>query len=626
MAQQLQNITIQAAGFAGVNTQDSPVGLDPSFASIADNCVIDQFGRIGARKGYDEVSTNGSSVLGSSRGIETLFEFAQRDGSKKIFSAGNNKIFQGDTTLAEMTYTGAAGYSPYCNALVSHFGGDPNSDIYITIENISATQIKVTITSADSTAVDDLIIPQTSPEYLSLSSIDTSVPNTMSRTITYSSPAPLGVTMNVLWSKAGFAGNWQLRNPSNLLSFPFTAVCSAGAPTITANNWKAVSFNDDVYFFQSGHFPIKYEASTNTLMDVSTDAPLANEVIAAYGRLWATDIVGNKHTVYWSDTLIGTSWTGGTSGSLDLTTVFPAGTDEIVALAAHNGFLIIFGRNSIVIYQGAESPASMTLYDTIQGVGCIARDSVQHTGTDIIFLSDDGLRSFGRTIQEKSMPMRDISKNVRNDLMGYVAQQTNPIKSLYSPEEAFYLLVLPDSNLTYCFDMRTQLPDGSNRVTTWTDITPLSLARRQDGTIYIGKSDGIYKYTGYLDDEQTYLMRYFSNPMDFGNTSNLKFLKKFNLTVIGNVTAQTTLNWGYDYSTNYNKQVFTTQQGNTPIAEYGTAEYGLSEYSTGIDIQLPSVNGTGSGSVVTVGIESTINGAPYSIQKIDIHALLGRLI
>jgi hypothetical protein len=39
MAQQLQNITISAPGFFGLNTQDSPIGLDPSFAAVADNCV-----------------------------------------------------------------------------------------------------------------------------------------------------------------------------------------------------------------------------------------------------------------------------------------------------------------------------------------------------------------------------------------------------------------------------------------------------------------------------------------------------------------------------------------------------------------------------------------------------------
>ena len=100
MAQQLQNITIAAPGFAGLNTQDSPIGVDPSFAAVAYNCVIDKLGRIGARKGWETVTTNGSSVLGSSRGIEGIHEFVARDGTKTVFSVGNNKIFTGTTTLA----------------------------------------------------------------------------------------------------------------------------------------------------------------------------------------------------------------------------------------------------------------------------------------------------------------------------------------------------------------------------------------------------------------------------------------------------------------------------------------------------------------------------------------------
>jgi hypothetical protein len=52
MPQQLQNITIAAPAFKGLNTQDSPIDGDPSFASVADNCVIDQYGRIGARHGF----------------------------------------------------------------------------------------------------------------------------------------------------------------------------------------------------------------------------------------------------------------------------------------------------------------------------------------------------------------------------------------------------------------------------------------------------------------------------------------------------------------------------------------------------------------------------------------------
>ena len=51
MAQKLQSITITAPGFAGINTQDAPLAQDPTFASIADNCIIDKEGRVAARKG-----------------------------------------------------------------------------------------------------------------------------------------------------------------------------------------------------------------------------------------------------------------------------------------------------------------------------------------------------------------------------------------------------------------------------------------------------------------------------------------------------------------------------------------------------------------------------------------------
>ena len=510
MAQQLQNITVAAPGFAGLNTQDSPIGVDPSFAAVADNCVIDKLGRIGARKGWEAVSTNGSSVLGSSRGIEMVYEYIDNSGDKRIISAGNNKLFTGTTTLTDATPTG---YTP------------------------------------------------------------------------------------------------------------------------TANNWKAVTLNDHVYLFQRDH---EYVLGTDhggsfVLEEHSAHShatgtpPEANEVLAAYGRLWAADITGNKHTVYWSDTLNGHHWTGGTSGSLDVTTVWPTGFDEITALAAHNGFLIIFGKKSILVYSGASSPATMTLTDTVEGVGCIARDSVQHTGTDILFLSETGVRSFGRTIQEKSMPMRDISKNVRTDLLNLVSLQTNPIKSLYSSEEAFYLLTLPDSNTVYCFDMRTALPDGSQRATTWSGMYPLSFAVLEGGEIYIGISSGIVEYKGYMDGTNKYEMRYFSNPMDFGNTSNLKFLKKFNMTIIGGQNTPTTLNWGYDYTESYTKQAFTF--GSSNIGEYGVSEYNTTaEYTSSILINTPKVNTSGSGEVVTIGIEAEINDAAFSIQKIDIHALLGRLI
>lgn len=64
----LQSLTLGAVGFFGLNTQDSGITIDPSFATIADNCIIDRFGRIGSRQGWEYVTTT-TPALGSLNGV-----------------------------------------------------------------------------------------------------------------------------------------------------------------------------------------------------------------------------------------------------------------------------------------------------------------------------------------------------------------------------------------------------------------------------------------------------------------------------------------------------------------------------------------------------------------------------
>jgi len=506
MAQQLQSITIAAPGFYGLNTQDSPVDQQPRFASIAQNCVIDSYGRIGTRKGYVYTTTN-STAMGTGDGITAIYEYTKSDNTQVTLSTGTGKIFTGTTTLVDAT------------------------------------------------------------------------------------PATY---------------------------------------TITADNWKLVELNQHVYFFQRSHEPLVYAESTGTVQKMSSHSghsgtpPQANEALAAFGKLFVADFAADKHTVYWSDTLDGVKWSGGATGSLDLDTVWPAGHDEIVALAEHNNFLVIFGRRSILIYQGAGTPASMELYDTIKGIGCIARDSVQNTGSDVIFLSERGVLSLARLIQEKSSPMRDISKNVRDDVMGLAARETGIIKSAYNSQEAFYLISFPYSAAIYCFDMRGMIEDGSARATVWDNIEPLCFHTNRAGTLLMGHPTGISSYTGYQDNGATYEFQYFTNPMAFGNAATLKFLKKLAFTIIGSASSTINLKWGYDYNSSYRSSQQTLVGGE--VTEYNVDEYNVGEYSTGVITARPSINSSGSGFVVTLGITSTIDGSSLSVQQIDALALLGRLV
>jgi hypothetical protein len=319
-------------------------------------------------------------------------------------------------------------------------------------------------------------------------------------------------------------------------------------------------------------------------------------------------------------------FTGGTSGTLDTTNVWPRGTDNIVALGAHNGFLYIFGTNNILIYQGATAPATMSLADVVTGIGCYARDTVQNTGSDLIFLSSTGVRSVARTIQEKSAPLNDLSKNVRNDIITAIRSETAAnIKSVYSPLDGFYALTLPSTKSVYCFDTKAALQDGALRATVWDSMEPKSFHKKADGTVLIGKEGYFGSYSGYTDNGSIYRFQYYTNHNDLGAPNLISILKRLKLVVIGGSDQAVVMKWGYDFSANYSSAIaFIPGQSN--IAEYGVSEYNMSaEYSGGIALQTLTTYPTGSGKIIQVGFESDINGLPLSVQKIEIHAKQGKL-
>lgn len=514
MAQAIQTFSISAPGFFGLNTQDSPLDLSAGFALTATNCIIDQYGRIGARKGWSKVNSS-SGNLGSND-VTAIHELIGNDGTSTVLFAGNSKLFKldGSNAVVELTYGG---------------GGS--------------------------------------------------------------------------------------------------------APTISANNWKIATLNGKAYFFQTGHDPLVYDPATSTttyrrITEMSGyvgTVPQADTVISAYGRLWAANTASDKYTVYFSDLLNGAVWSTGTAGTLDVSRVWPSGADEISGIAAHNGFLIIFGKSQILVYQGATTPATISLSDTVGGIGCIARDSIQNTGTDVIFLSNSGVRSFLRTIQEKSAPLRDLSKNVRNDLMTIVNGETkSSIKSVYSEFEAFYLLSCPIAKVVYCFDTRGQLQDGSARATTWDSIEPKSFCRKLDGTLLIGKTGYIGEYDTYYDNTSSYRLSYFTNHADLGNQNQTSLLKKLTAIVIGGSDQYITFKWGFDFSENYKSiNIQIPAQG---VSYYNVGEYNIAEYSNGIAIQTLVANVGGAGKIVQTGYETDINGVGLSIQKIEIQAKNGKVV
>lgn len=511
MGQQRTPFSIAAPGFKGLNLQDSPVGLEPTFALVANNCVIDKSGRIAARMGYDRLHSANADL--STSNITCIGEVTENSGTTTTVAAGGGFLFKhAGSTLTTLTYGGG------------------------------------------------------------------------------------GV-----------------------------------APTISASNWQFCQMNGIGIFWQRGYDPLIYDPaiSTTTFRRLNEKTGTAgtiqqcNTAISAYGRVWAADLTADKNTLYWSDVLAPHVWTGGSSGSLNLLGVWPRGGDEIIGLAAHNNFLIIFGKRQTLIYQGATTPSTMSLYDSLPTIGCIARDSIQNTGDDVLFLSDTGVRALMRTIQEKSAPLREISANVRDNLQADIASETLAnVKSVYAPTQAFYLLTMPANDKTYCFDLRVILPNGAARATTWA-LEPKSLYYTSTRLLYMGFAGYLTNYAGYLDHTSTYIFFYYTPWIDFGNPIQTSILKDIVLTMIGAGSQTITFKWAYDFVESYFSATATIT-GNT-VSRYGTATYGNSVYGAATSVNVASVNGSSSGQVLQVGFEIVINDSAFSMQKIDIFTKEGRI-
>ena len=595
MAEQLLTGAIQAPGFSGLNIQDSTVQLTSGFALEAYNCVIDKYGRIGARKGWNKVNSTAVST-GSFRSI---FELVKNDGNI-VVSAANNHVYVGTTTPVEQ----------------SIYGTNYKS-------GATYTQTGTTVT-----------VTKTAHDYVAGQIVHFNVSSGTLPDGNYAVIAPTTDTFTVTAAaSATTSGSASLINV-----IPYA---------ITENNWQftgmpylgGINSSAHIIGVQRNHTPLIYhrygtdhtdEYGLQRLADIAS-LPTGYTAdnfkpacsLTAFGRLWVANIGTDDQTVYFSDLQDPKNFTTGTAGYLDISQVIPTG-DGIVSLVSHNGFLVIFCRRHIVLYANPTDPTSITVQDVIKGVGCIARDSVASVaGTDNLFLSETGVQSLQRLISEKSMPFRDISKNVRDELISNVnTEDADNIKAVYYAPDAFYLLTLPTTGFTYCFDTRGQLENGAARATVWQGINPTAFCVTEARELYIGKPGYIGKYEEYADNTVPYRFSYYTNYFDMDSPTTIKILKKIGVVAIGGRGQNLSVKWAFDYTGNYDSAAIALTSGG--ISEYGIGEYGIAEYSSGISLDSVKFNATGTGKVVQLGFECDINGSPLSIQKIDLALKQGK--
>ena len=452
----------------------------------------------------------------------------------------------------------------------------------------------------------------------------------------------------------------------------------AGGTTKTDGNWQFTNFNNQLYGVQASNQPINYSGSAwLDLEDVASYAKPAGVttftpscVLGAFGRLWVGNIGENRDVVYYSDLLIGHKFHGGSSGSIDLKGVWAG--DEIVSINSFMGKLVIFGKHNIVVYDGPwdvalTSNSTFRLNEVIEGVGCVARDSIQLIGDDIVFLSSSGVRSLSRTLVQDKMPLTDLSLAIKDELRtNIITSNMASVKAQYDLSTGSYLLGFPDKNIVYVFDFKAKTPDGVPRITTWnfeSKKNPKSFLST-DSNLYVGLGALTYEgrvaiYDDYYDVDKldvtasyanqtvceaaghtwesgtskcfqdidnTYQADFKTTWLDFEQPGISKFLKRFLGIWSGGKNMNVTLNWFRDYNINPTSANFTLDPTTGGVSSlWGVGKYANAKYAPAFQPTEYKISMSKAAKVVRLQVIQTVSGFKASLQNITIWAKQGKI-
>lgn len=536
-------------GSYGLNTiEDTQYNEAARFGAAVTNSVVDSAGKLTSRKDFVNQTT------GFSNTIKALFAHQNIDATETLFSAAAAQIYSGITSL-----TSRIDYR--AGSQVADVGGAKTAASTTGLANDATTYgMLVAINGGANQQV--TVNGSSGQTYATLmAAINADIPGGGScglrggNLFIHSASNGVGSAIAIT-NSAGTASVALLTTLSN-----FVAVRVADAGSADATDWQFASLSQRIFMAQKGR-QMRVMNETTFAEESIVGQPWSNSVncvIAAYGRLWAADdeVGGVRSKLYWSNLLDGKTWNSGDAGSLDLTNAWPKGQDSIIGIASAFNRLIIFGRRSILMYAlpADNNPATMSLEDVIENLGCVARDSIIGTDSGVYFLSDNGVYRLDKLAHTTSLlaaPQMSVLYN--SDVLDQIAAETaTSIRAGYFPKEGYLTYSFPTSNITFCLHVRKQVPDVNRPVgTKWTNTGRPFYAftySSNTGDWYSGGVNGVHKYTGFTPDgtSNNYSMTFTGLWHPFEDDSRLKHGKSVAL-VLKAASGQTgTFEYKVDY-------------------------------------------------------------------------------
>jgi hypothetical protein len=649
---QLQQLSIQGPGSQGLNSEVSPFQQSIEFALKADNAVIDRVGRLAAREAFADYVWENNFYLDP----EEDYDIVRME-----------TVMHDQEQPPEVTPLEPSKYnmSEYCTAEYAGLNLEdsdcaPNREnAYRFVEQAQGSQYGIGQYGFDeyngssvATGFDDHTVVGIAGIYKmeQAYSSEYNRPQSEYGVMEYSQELDFTVKSYayyiVFQIKKGRLEKLGLWEPKNGLT-----------------DCQLVPFMDSIFLFSKGEPPIAFYKGSSAFLsshpnykpprdgDRGVDengVPIGLNVIApelngdvacaAYGRLWVSGVNGNYDVIYYSDLLVPYQWYDGSidsseekpegedpfnsGGIIDVREYWPTGNDKIQGIAAHNGFLIIFGRHSILIYSGAQGdPAGengLKLEDAIRDVGLVNQDAMCNIGSDHLFVDPLGVRSLGRVIQEKSVPIAEPSLNVATVIREQIAENRDTVRLHHFISKSLVACLFPFDREAYVFQLGQPSATGGLKATFWSGCDWYDgCAVRSDYKTreLLGGMDsrGVTMYDGY-DQPVAYTLSYESTVLLSGDNLMTTMVPKSVLYSFHH-DRNTTNHEDIDL---YSRWGFGTEE--MPYM----AKCHMAKKNVASNFTTCKVNMAGSGDMLRIGFDVPVNSHPFSMQQISINTHSGR--
>ena len=329
------------------------------------------------------------------------------------------------------------------------------------------------------------------------------------------------------------------------------------------------------------NYPFIYDGTTYTVLDATTD--LLGVSFAAFHKNHLVFAKGDQ--IIFSSPYTDTDFN--VANGSGIISIGGAITGIIIFREA----LIIFTEKSISQITGNTS-ADFVLQSITRNVGCVASDTIQEIGGDIMFLGPEGLRLLGATERTGDFNLGVVSKVIQQEATDLISSSSS-FSSVIIKQKSQYRIFGYNSSITAASSkgiLGTQMTADNTASIAWAETTGIKSYvadgdyKNQTETVVFAHTDGyVYRMESGNSFDGSNIIASFATPYVPINDPRVRktFYKLFLYTdPLGSVTTSVNLKLDFDDVGSIQPETIVLSNSTGSVGFYGTstAKYGTTVY------------------------------------------------